>query len=170
MTKIQNHFLKRVSKIVHLDFGLVSDFGLRHSNFSSRCSQEYRHSLNRPERSQRADSIAGKCLCPMWPSEFQHVEGALHRQNQGDETELPDFDADIEAQQRQRQVLPRQAGARQRAGEAEPMQQPERERHDPRMPDREARLARATSGRSPGRETGCSSAIAALSGGAGRLA
>ena len=57
----------------------------------------HRHSLHRPERSERADSISGKCLHPTWPADFQHAEGTLQRQNERDETELPHFDADVEA-------------------------------------------------------------------------
>ena len=71
----------------------------------------------------------------------QQVEKALQRQNQRHESELPEFDADVEGEQRQRHVLLRQPGVGQRGGEAEAVQQPEGEGDDPGMPDGEARLA-----------------------------
>ena len=59
----------------------------------------------------------GKRLHPAWPADFQNAEGALERQDQRDETQLAELDSDVEAHQRQRQFMPRQAGAGQRAGE-----------------------------------------------------
>ena len=51
-----------------------------------------------------------------------------------------------------------------------PCSRPNSERHDPRVADREARLAAPGRGRSPGRGRGSDSAIAAFSGGSGALA
>ena len=74
---------------------------------------------------------------------------------QADEDELAELDADVEQQQRQRDLGLRQPHRRQPAREAEAVQQPERERDDPGVADREARLAAPARGRSPGRGTGC---------------
>src|SRR3984893_9211193 len=56
------------------------------------------------------------------------------------ENELPDLDPDIEGEQRQRNVAPRQADFRQRAGKAETVKQAERKRYDPWPPRGQARL------------------------------
>ena len=58
-----------------------------------------------------------------------------------DEGELSDFDANIERQERKRNVALRQAEGGQAAGEAEAVQETEREGDDPRAPDGKARLA-----------------------------
>ncbi len=55
--------------------------------------------LDRPVRSEGADGVSGKGLCPSWPTDFEDTEGMLQRQNQSDETELPEFDTDVEANQ-----------------------------------------------------------------------
>ena len=115
----------------------------------SSCNHQ-RHSLDRPERSERAHGISGKCLHPTWPAKFQQSEGTLQRQNESDETELPEFDTNIEADQRQRQLASRQAGARQYAGETEAVQQPEGKRHYPRITNGQARDTRCGM-----RVTGC---------------
>ena len=75
------------------------------------------------------------------PMDLQHAEGALQQQDQRrTKRELSDFDADIEHQQRERDLRRRQPHRRQPAGEAEAVQQPEGEGHDPGVADREARL------------------------------
>ena len=50
----------------------------------------------------------------------------------------PISDSDVEEQQRQRNRILRQADLGQRARETQPVQQPERERHDPRIALRES--------------------------------
>ena len=62
---------------------------------------------------------------------------------QRDEGELPDLDAEIEEQERERNRVLRQADLAERAGEAEAMQQAEREGHEPRPARRQARPAAA---------------------------
>src|SRR5215472_3600274 len=106
--------------------------------FSSHASQQYRHALNRPECAERSDGVSGQRLHPSRPANLQDAEGALQRKDQRDETELAELDADVEADERQRQFMPRQAGAGESAGEAEAMQQSEGERDDPGMANGEA--------------------------------
>ncbi len=67
---------------------------------------------------------------------FEDAEGAFECQNQRDKTELPEFYADIESDQRQWQFMPRKSGAGECAGEAESVQQPKRKRHHPGMANR----------------------------------
>ena len=55
-------------------------------------------------------------------------------EHDGDEQELACLDAQVEEQQRDRDVALRQPDLAQGAGEAEAVQQPERERHDPGHP------------------------------------
>ena len=65
-----------------------------------------RHSLHRPERAERANGVSGKGLRPSRPADFEYAEGTLQCQNQRDETELPEFYADVEADQCQWQFMP----------------------------------------------------------------
>ena len=55
------------------------------------------------------------------------------------EGELPELDAKVEEQQRQRDRVLRQPDLRERAGEAEAVQQTEGEGHDPGQPRGQAR-------------------------------
>ena len=87
--------------------------------------------LDRPERAERADGIAGQRLRPARPADLERPEGPRRRQDQEHEEQLPDLDPDVEQQQRPRDIRLRQAGGLQPAGEAEPVQQAEGERHDP---------------------------------------
>ena len=88
------------------------------------------------------------------------------REHRRDERELTDLDADVEEQQRERHGLRGHADLAQRAREPEAVQQPERERDDPREARGEIRgararrvrrrtSARACGARAPTRETGC---------------
>ena len=57
---------------------------------------------------------------------------------QRDETELPEFYADVETNQRQWQFLPWQPGAGQRAGKTKTVQQSKSKGYRPGMPEGEA--------------------------------
>src|SRR5215470_15524087 len=72
---------------------------------------------------------------------LEDLERADEQQDQRDEGELADLHADVEHQQRERNVGLREADRRETAREPEAVQQAERERDDPRVADREARLA-----------------------------
>ena len=68
--------------------------------------------LDRPERAERADRVARQRLDPARPAHLEHAERALEREDQRDEAELAELDADVEADQRERQVAARQAAPR----------------------------------------------------------
>ena len=59
---------------------------------------------------------------------------ATSAEHVGDEQQLADLDADVEEQQRERDVPFGQADLAQRAGKAEAVQEAERERDEPRRP------------------------------------
>src|SRR5271165_537628 len=108
---------------------------------SSCASQQQRDSLYGPKGPERPDRVSGQSFRPSRPAHFEYAKRAFQRQYQADEAELAEFDADVEADECQRQLMTRQAGAGESAGEAESVQQAECERHYPRMANREARLA-----------------------------
>ena len=64
-----------------------------------------------------------------------------HEQDQRDECELADLDADVEHEERERNILLRESDRREPAREAESVEEAERERDDPRVANREARFA-----------------------------
>ncbi len=104
-------------------------------------SEQHPGALNRPERAERADRVAGQGLCPARPADLEHAERAFEAENQGDEEELAGLDADVEEQQGEGDLGLRQAHAGEAAGETETVQQAEGEGDHPGMPDGEARLA-----------------------------
>jgi len=59
-------------------------------------------------------------------------------------TDLAEFDANVERHERERDVRRRQSRRRHRAGEAETVEEPEDESHDPRIAEGEARLTPAS--------------------------
>ena len=100
------------------------------------------HGRDRPEGAERPDDdIPGRRRTGRGQCHLEHAECALEQDHDGDENELPDLDADVEEQERQRDFVARQPKARQAAREPEAVQQPERERDDPWVADRKARLA-----------------------------
>src|SRR5262249_10175892 len=108
---------------------------------SSRAPEDHRRALNRPVSAERADRVAGQGLDEPGPADLEDAESSLEAEDQEDERELADLDADVEEEQRERDLTRRQTHRRQSAREAEPVQEPEGEGHDPRVADREARLA-----------------------------
>ncbi len=87
---------------------------------------------NRCRTRQRAANCRGtrRAACRTSAREPEHGR---------DEQELAELDSDIEEQERERHGLLGHADLAQRTGEAEPVQQTERERDDPREPRRQVR-------------------------------
>src|SRR5262245_30731640 len=109
MCALQDHTVS--SLYLFRTFCFLSDFELRVSDCLSDHFQQYRHPLDSPKRAQRSNHVTRQGLYPARPAHLQHAERMLQCQNEGDETELPEFDANIEADQCQRELMPRQAGA-----------------------------------------------------------
>ena len=103
---------------------------------------------------------------PSASTALEHRIRTLQCDHNRNERELSDLHAEIEKQQRQRNLIAWQAECGQTAGETESVQQPERERNHPRVPDREARLS-APDAHDPGPRNRIDNAIAAFNGAAG---
>ena len=71
----------------------------------SRSTEQDRRALDRPERAERADRVAGQRLDPARPADLERRNDALEREDEQHEADLADLDADVEAEQRERQVL-----------------------------------------------------------------
>src|SRR5262249_38851120 len=110
------------------------------------CASSYdpehdRRPLDGPERTQRSDRVAWQRLNPAGPADLELAERPFQEDDQQHERYLADRDADVEAQERQGQLGPRQSGAGQRTGKAETMEEAEEEGHHPRLADGQTRLA-----------------------------
>ena len=75
--------------------------------------------MEHPEHGDAADQVGWDKVRPVWDGVAQLPEGGDGPQHDADEEQLADLDADIEEQQRFRDVAARQADLAERACEAE---------------------------------------------------
>src|SRR5262245_46339315 len=99
--------------------------------------------FDEPERREGSDrERRGRIRVAGDPRRNRRAPGDGDRaENGGDESEPPELGADVEREQRERNVAGRQPDLGQRAREAEPVQQAETERDDPGPALRQAALA-----------------------------
>lgn len=91
-------------------------------------------SLQKPEGGARADHVRRYQPRPRGQLNPDPPPQSEQREADSDESNLPGLHADVEEEQRARNVTAGQADLRQRTGKAEPVQQSEREGDNPGLP------------------------------------
>src|SRR5690606_20405830 len=84
-----------------------------------------------PKRGESTNCIRGGARPPVGNRDREAPDGGTEREHGRYEHELAELDADVEEEERERHRALGHADLGQRAGEAEAVQQPERERDDP---------------------------------------
>src|SRR5690606_17528868 len=87
-----------------------------------------RGALDRPERGNGSDHVGRRARPSDGLGQRRAAPSPNAAEHGRDEQELTELDADVEEQQRDRHRVLRQADLGERAGEAETVQEPERER------------------------------------------
>src|SRR5262249_50853481 len=94
-----------------------------------------------PERRNAADAVGRQRIAPARQRRLRAPMRPYQREHNEHEGKLPELGANVEEQQRERQRRLWNPQRGQRGREAEPVQQPEGERHDPRTARGESDLA-----------------------------
>ena len=105
------------------------------------CGSESEDTLDEPGHRQAADEVRWGERCPRWKPQWRPTRGGREGHHRGDEQQLTRLYAYIEEEQRNRDVSGRQADLAQGAGNAEAVQEPERERDDSGRSRRDARVS-----------------------------
>jgi len=95
-------------------------------------SEEQRRALETPEHGERSHDVGGRERQPRRPAREQANDAPARGRGRRDEAELSELDADVEREERERDLARRQPDLRERAGKTEPVQEPKRSRHHPR--------------------------------------
>src|SRR5215469_8137084 len=119
---------------------VISKWYISHSSASERsrsCHQTCGEALEDPIGGGAANGVGGGAGGPVRDLPHEPSRHVAQQQHHGDEGQLTEFHADIEGEQRQRDLAMRQADLCQRSGKSEPMEQPETEGDQPRIGSRD---------------------------------